>query len=134
MAVEVDFSPLLDAVSKFGVFQRRHLRDFGRLVVGRDDDRNDGEVRPGTAMLIARDRNRAVSAGRDQLAAITYSYADGFLGFVRWARCGVPARKPDPARHQEPASGLAVQPVVRLTEGGRADNTQRAPELAAEMA
>jgi hypothetical protein len=40
--------------------------------------------RPRSTVLMGRGRKRAVSIARDQLAVITYSYDDGFSGFLSW--------------------------------------------------
>src|SRR4051794_21008970 len=92
VAVEVGFRSLLDATSRFGAFQRRHFHEYNRLVETPDDGRErvgrpEGRefMRPGSATLLARDRERAVSVARDQLAVIAYSYRGGFTGFVKWA-------------------------------------------------
>ena len=92
VAVEVGFRPLLDAMSRFGAFQRRHLNDFNRLYETSGDDRERESLpegrefsRPRSAVLMARDRARAVSVARNQLAVITYPYSSGFVGFMAWA-------------------------------------------------
>lgn len=84
VAIELSFQALLDAPSRFGVFQRRHLREFSRVVEPPDDERDAGRGDERT-MLLARDRNRAVSVARNQLSAITYTYDTGFAGFTKWA-------------------------------------------------
>lgn len=92
VAIEVSFRPLLDAMSTFGKFQRRHVDEFSRLYETSGDDYDpeippDGRefMRPRSAVLMARNRERAVSVAKDQLAVITYPYTTGFKGFMTWA-------------------------------------------------
>jgi hypothetical protein len=90
VAIEVGFSALLDALPRFGAFQRRHLAEFGHLYETSADEREslpDGNefARPRTVVLMGRGRKRAVTVARDQLAIITYGYTDGFAGFMDWA-------------------------------------------------
>ena len=91
VAIEVTFPALLDAVSRFGAFQRRHFADFDRLYEASGDDEDvvpDGREfsRPRSTVLMGREpRERAVTIARDQLAVITYTYSTGFAGFAKWA-------------------------------------------------
>jgi uncharacterized protein (TIGR04255 family) len=90
VAIEVRFGALLDAFSRLGVFQRRHAADFDRVYETSEERRHmlpDGREfeRPRTAVLMGRERDRAVSLANDQLAIITYPYTAGFAGFLSWA-------------------------------------------------
>lgn len=90
VAIEVGFPPLLDAFPRFAKFQRRHHERFNGLLETSTDD-TDGEsvpdghefARPRTAVLMGQDS--AVTIAKDQLAVITYQYATGFSGFLKWA-------------------------------------------------
>ena len=90
VAIEVTFPSLLDAISRFGAFQRRHTAEFDRLyeTSGDEDVLPDGREfgRPRSTVLMGRgpEPERAVSIARDQLAVITYTYAMGFNGFASW--------------------------------------------------
>jgi uncharacterized protein (TIGR04255 family) len=88
VAVEVRFSPLLDAFARFGAFQRRHNDDFGHVYEVSGDDRENlpkGRefARARSAVLMGNER--AVSVATDQLAVVTYKYPQGFNGFRSWA-------------------------------------------------
>jgi uncharacterized protein (TIGR04255 family) len=90
VAIEVRFPALLDAFSRFGAFQRRHAAAFDRVYETSEDKRHtlpDGREfeRPRTAVLMGRERDRAVSLANDQLTVITYPYTAGFKGFLSWA-------------------------------------------------
>ncbi len=92
VAIEVTFPALLDAVGRFGSFQRRHSTEFDRVYEtsreGADelpDGREFSRPRSTVLMGVGSEPERAVSIARDQLAVITYTYATGFAGFLAWA-------------------------------------------------
>jgi uncharacterized protein (TIGR04255 family) len=92
VGIEVGFPALLDALARFGAFQRRNGKTFTYLfeTSGADYERirlPEGREfeQPRSAVLISSDRSRAVSVSTDQLAAITYPYETGFGGFTEWA-------------------------------------------------
>ena len=55
VALEVHFHPLIDAMSRFGAFQRRHRGDFSRLYETSGDG-DDWGHRPGGASSASRDQ------------------------------------------------------------------------------
>ena len=92
VAIEVGFSDLIDAVSRFGAFHRRHAADFDRIYETSADGEEmpaDGREfnRPRSTVLMGRGPTpeRAVSIAKDQLAVITYPYDRGYSGFLSWA-------------------------------------------------
>jgi uncharacterized protein (TIGR04255 family) len=92
VAIEVSFPALLDAFERFGAFQRRHLDEFNLHETPVEDKETDKSLeggsefaRQGSLVLMSKNRERAVTIARDQLAFITYPYSTGFAGFRSWA-------------------------------------------------
>ncbi len=90
VAIEARFPALLDAIPRFGVFQRRHISEYDRLYETEldDDDHltsgDDESEHRRSVMLLNRTRVRALSVARDRLTVITFSYL-GFVDFTAWA-------------------------------------------------
>lgn len=83
VAIEVQYKPLLDALSKFGEFQRKHDADYPRVYL---PDELTGSLRTRRLATLVNDKQtHAVTVGRDIAAIVTYEYSDGHEGFTQWA-------------------------------------------------
>ncbi len=85
VAIEVGFPTLLDAVSRFGAFQRRHPELDRVWEAQGDPPSHDGREFARAATTVLRNDARAVSIASDRLAAVAYTYDGGFRGFKSWA-------------------------------------------------
>lgn len=81
VAVELHFPALLDTYARLGEFQRRHS-EFDRLVFGDSSAHIDDDS---AAILFGKEKERALAVSLDRVAAVTYTYSEGFTGFKSWA-------------------------------------------------
>lgn len=79
VAIECNFAPLLDAVQRFGAFQRRHAATFTRVALAESRDSRDSNL------LLDEASGRGVAISPTLLSLVTYSYAGGFSEFAEWA-------------------------------------------------
>lgn len=80
VAMEVYFPGLLDAVARVAELQRKHWAEFPRLYTPPAAAPPGADPQP--LLLLGQDRGLAVAS--DQVAVITYDYADGFDELARW--------------------------------------------------
>jgi uncharacterized protein (TIGR04255 family) len=79
VAIELNFKPLLDAVQRFGAFQRRHSQTFTRTRLADPEESRDANL------LLDEAGSRGVGISPSSLSFVTYSYDSGFEGFTEWS-------------------------------------------------
>lgn len=124
VAIEVYFPSMLDAYARLGAFQRRHA-EFGRLVLTEWPSRADHDH---AAILFAQGQERALAVAFDHVAAVTYTYSEGFEGFRSWALpllrealTDLEPRRIDKVRYRyenviplAPENDLVLEPLFKL--------------------
>jgi uncharacterized protein (TIGR04255 family) len=79
VAIECTFAPLLDAVQRFGAFQRKHATTFTRTTLADARDARDANL------LLDEANGRGVAISASAVSLVTYSYAGGFAAFEKWS-------------------------------------------------
>ena len=80
VAIELYFDGVLDALTQFGEFQRRHRSTFDRTLFA---ESKSTTFPP--AILVGRRDKRGFGIGPTMMAALAFSYETGFDGFLGWA-------------------------------------------------
>lgn len=108
VAIEVYFHGVLDALTRFAAFQRRHDEEFDRLYVPRTGLESDefDLLRP--VLLLGDDGTRGIAIASNQLSVITYPKDDPYPGFEEFSRWAIPAL----------AEGLDALEPKRMTRVG----------------